>query len=779
MTHYKELKSFMSLMRMKTWIVLLILLTVVTGCGSPASSQPILPPVQASEDVLNAEAVVEPERWVVLRAAGSATIAEVLVVEGDMVRAGDLLLTLDPTAAELRIQQAEARLTMAQAHLAQAREGVRRERIAVLEAETTAASAVVTQAMALRDVHLSGATEAELSALHADLVATDVAHQQAVDDHRETMRCYDVRLPGGGEEEVCPALGTYEEMARAREEAAYATLLAAQARIEAVEGSARAKIAEAQAGVVSAQARRDAVQAQLELARSGSTAEAIAAAEANVERAQAALERAQAARNDCQIQAPFDGWVTDLPRRPGEAVAPGQPVATLAALNQLQMRTTDLTELDVARVARGQPAVVTIDAAPEQPLRGRVVRIDQQGQEYLGDVTYPVFIALVEPVPTWLRWGMTAEVTLGEGSAFTSTIQGQDMPPGEPVIAEAVVEPEEWGELMFTVPGDVADLLVSPGDQVDEGDRLIMLDTTQAVLAVQEATAALRAAEAELALRRVQPRPEDISAAAAAVTAAEGELAQAVAVQRRLMAGGAEAEVATVEAQLDALEAQLVQMTAQLRWVEDDGDAKRAERMREDIAVIEREIVAHQDRRAALPRAAAAELRAAQAGVAAAAARRDVAQAELALVKAGSAPWEIALAEAQVDQAKAALAEAELVLEQATLRAPFDGVVTQVRVEMGDQVAPGQAVVVMGSLDRLQVETTDLIELDVPRVVEGQPVQVRVDGMRDRRFSGQVVQIGLRGEPYRGDVTYPVVIRLDEETDLLWGMTTVVEIQAR
>jgi multidrug efflux pump subunit AcrA (membrane-fusion protein) len=53
------------------------------------------------------------------------------------------------------------------------------------------------------------------------------------------------------------------------------------------------------------------------------------------------------------------------------------------------------------------------------------------------------------------------------------------------VIAEAVIEPEQWSDLLFTNGGTVAQVLVAPGDPVAEGDLLVQLDRVQAELAVQ------------------------------------------------------------------------------------------------------------------------------------------------------------------------------------------------------------------------------------------------------------------------------------------------------
>jgi hypothetical protein len=84
----------------------------------------------------------------------------------------------------------------------------------------------------------------------------------------------------------------------------------------------------------------------------------------------------------------------------------------LATLDQLRVRTTDLTELDVARLAAGQSALVTVDAFPDLQLKGYVGRIEEQSVDYQGDVTYPVYVELYEDTPG-LRWGMTAMVEIG------------------------------------------------------------------------------------------------------------------------------------------------------------------------------------------------------------------------------------------------------------------------------------------------------------------------------------------------------------------------------
>ena len=85
----------------------------------------------------------------------------------------------------------------------------------------------------------------------------------------------------------------------------------------------------------------------------------------------------------------------------------------------------------------------------------------------------------------------------------------------------------------------------------------------------------------------------------------------------------------------------------------------------------------------------------------------------------------------------------------------------------------------LATLDHLLARTVDLTELDVARVTEGMSAVVTVDALPDVEFTGHVIRIGLQAVDYRGDVTYPVYVELDDAApELRWGMTTMVEIEA-
>jgi len=345
------------------------------------------------------------------------------------------------------------------------------------------------------------------------------------------------------------------------------------------------------------------------------------------------------------------------------------------------------------------------------------------------------------------------------------------------VVAEAAIEPVRWSELVSTDGGTVAGVLVAEGDRVAAGDLLIELDPVDRQLAVQEAQAAVAAAEAQLAQVQAGPRPEEVAAAEHQVDDAASALSQAAAQRDQITAGATDAEIAAAQAELAQAQAELRSAEEMHRKESKSKDADARERADYQLHAARQAVAAAQAKLAAAQGGAGARLRDANAGVWVAAAQQDVAQAELDLLKAGATDEDVDVSAAAVQQAEVGQAMAQVALERTEIRAPFDGVVTQVTVEEGETASPGAVVVVLADLDHLQARTTDLTELDVARVAVGQPVDVTVDGLPDVRLAGHVARIGLRSEDYRGDVVYPVYVALDEDVPgLRWGMTALVEI---
>jgi HlyD family secretion protein len=172
--------------------------------------------------------------------------------------------------------------------------------------------------------------------------------------------------------------------------------------------------------------------------------------------------------------------------------------------------------------------------------------------------------------------------------------------------------------------------------------------------------------------------------------------------------------------------------------------------------------------------AAAAQARA---GQETARAQTAQAQAQVDRLKAGPTAEEIAVAEAAVGQAREAMATAQAMQDRALLKAPFDGTAGLIYVREGEQVIPGQAVMALGDLTTLRVETTDLDEVDVARVASGQQVDLTFDALPEKVLAAHVVQVAPMSTPGQTATTYKVIIEFDEtDPRLRWGMTAFADI---
>ena len=136
----------------------------------------------------------------------------------------------------------------------------------------------------------------------------------------------------------------------------------------------------------------------------------IKAARAAVKAAEAGLDQARLIWIDTHLFSPISGTIIDIYFNPGEIVSPGIPVMLIADLSTLQVQTSDLNEVDVAKINLENSATVVFDALPDIEVSGTVVNISRRNAEVAG-VYYTVTIELDE-IPDGLLWGMSAFVKI-------------------------------------------------------------------------------------------------------------------------------------------------------------------------------------------------------------------------------------------------------------------------------------------------------------------------------------------------------------------------------
>jgi multidrug resistance efflux pump len=152
-------------------------------------------------------------------------------------------------------------------------------------------------------------------------------------------------------------------------------------------------------------------------------------------------------------------------------------------------------------------------------------------------------------------------------------------------------------------------------------------------------------------------------------------------------------------------------------------------------------------------------------------AKLDEAQKTYDRMKGGADEDQLAVLQARLDAAKAGMAAFEVI-------APFDGVVADLPAKMGGSINAGQSAVTIADFSSWLVKTTDLTEIDVVALAEGQPVTVTLDALPDVQLKGEILSIGQNYSENQGDVVYEVTILLtDTHPAMRWGMTAAVKFE--
>jgi len=149
----------------------------------------------------------------------------------------------------------------------------------------------------------------------------------------------------------------------------------------------------------------------------------------------------------------------------------------------------------------------------------------------------------------------------------------------------------------------------------------------------------------------------------------------------------------------------------------------------------------------------------------------DEAQRTYDRLKDGPDADQLPLLEARLNAAKARLAAFEV-------EAPFDGVVAQLNAKTGSSINAGQTAVTIADMSSWTVVTTDVTEIDVVKLKEGQSVVVTLDAIPDLEMKGKILSIGQTYSQNQGDIVYEVTVVLtDTNPAMRWGMTAAVKFE--
>jgi len=269
------------------------------------------------------------------------------------------------------------------------------------------------------------------------------------------------------------------------------------------------------------------------------------------------------------------------------------------------------------------------------------------------------------------------------------------------------------------VAGQVAKVYVDENQVVKAGDVIAELDPSDYKVAVENAEAALASAQANAAAANVNVPITTVNTGSN-LNAADANVT------------GSHAAVVQAQEQLEAAQANNTKAQADL------------ERYRPLVA---KDVISKQQFDAAVAAADAARHseEAAREGVRVALERET--QAKAGLKFAQTAPEQVAAQSARARQAQAMVAQAQAQLDMARLNlsyikivAPTAGIITRKSVEINQNVAPGQNLLMLVSLEGLWV-TANFKETQLRHMFAGQAVEIDVDST-GKTYHGKVTQIG-------------------------------------
>jgi HlyD family secretion protein len=247
------------------------------------------------------------------------------------------------------------------------------------------------------------------------------------------------------------------------------------------------------------------------------------------------------------------------------------------------------------------------------------------------------------------------------------------------ISASGFIEGQVYN-LASPIGGRIVEVVAQEGDRVSEGEMLVQIDSAMFVRLREQAQAGVDAARGALQMLNERPLEEDLANASAAVAAAKAEL------------DGTQAALDLLIASYDPF---------------DPPDA---------------------------------DIHAAQSAIAIAEAGLKLSEAQLAQVSAGPLEGEIRVARAALDEAEADLHYIDLQIQDLSLTAPVEGIVSQVLVEVGEMASPGAMLVQIRDPAHLTL-TLYVPVAQVAKVDYGDQVEVVVDAFSDETFHGRVSRI--------------------------------------
>ena len=331
---------------------------LVTNPVRPVTVEPV--EFRTVNDTLNVTGEVTTSQDSQIGAKRSGRITAVYVKDGDAVKAGQLLATLDNSDIQNQLQQALAAESGAEAQLAQAKLNAAvgpaksNASVAAAEAGLRSAKAALKKAQegARKEEKVQADWQVKSAKTNLDTAQKDLDRKKALVDQGALAKSQ-LDL---AQNNYMSALTAYN--------AALQNQLLKEPRQE--------DLTVAQEAVRSAEENLKQAKAAKEL--DPLLSDQVVSAKAQVETARAQVNIAKQALEDTRIVAPYDGRVAGKPIDTGTVISPGQQIVRLIGATGLYFE-GNVPESQVAEVQSGKTVTVKIDALPGRTFDGIVAAV--------------------------------------------------------------------------------------------------------------------------------------------------------------------------------------------------------------------------------------------------------------------------------------------------------------------------------------------------------------------------------------------------------------------
>ena len=770
------------------------------GGGTLEEDQSIIP-VQRGDlvnDVSISGTLIYPDREA-LSFGTPGGVGQVLIEEGQQVQQGQPLVMLDDeTIANLEKAVAQARVGLRDAEEALAELVSVASGLDLAQAQAAVADARVSHAVALEalagvadsyprslaqaEVALAGArvalrdAEGALESILEPPLAEDVARlETAVTDARIALDASRVSL----DELLVP---TGEIVARAEgavSDAEIAFRGASEALEELINPTER-RIADAAAAITDARQALDVATERLDTLNSGPETDILAASQSDVTSAAGSLSEAEI---DLQLTTrSWDGKLEAATDVSDDALEGYRQVflkwlgVDLTTEEQASNPETLLAEWNVDLHELFDPGtrftelatLFTSGAAVDDPLtRWDEATVITWANFFPGRIRASCADETLPDEVVCVRGEIDTEwdTLVAAGDALETARLEADKAAGRAVavVANAV-------ESLTSAEDRFADLLAAADP----------LDIASAEGDVELARLALEFAEEGAALLSQGPDAIDVAALSARLALASADLGSATTDLAALASGPDEVDVeertnlvALAQARLDNAAVDLALLVAGPDEVDIESRGRKAALALADLVAAESDL-------AELTGVDPLELNAAESRVDVTLALLDRAEADLAELLAGADALDVSLREADVASATASLEASVQRLANSVIVAPWDGLISLLNVEEGDQV--NGATTILEVVDPTVVEVDGIVdEIDVLFVQPGARALISMDAIPGEELNGQVSEVATEAINQQGVVSYPLRIRVQTPPGVLLpeGLSAVAQIIIR